>query len=118
MKRILAVVAVLTAGVVAAFGQAFPNYPTLNIPADTQCIAYGNAGRCTQYRPAGPTALTGNETVPADTNVTDGSQLQTIRVPVRNLNAGKTTFNTPVTTDNITIDPQTRQLIVTPAYRS
>jgi len=40
---------------------AFPNYPTLNVPANTECLAYGNNNVCNQYRPAGPTGTYGNE---------------------------------------------------------
>lgn len=99
----------------AAFGQAFPNYPTLNVPADTQCLAYGNNGRCTSWRPAGPTALTGEETIPADTNAANGANPQTIRIPVTGVGGGKLVVAVPVTTDVINVDAQTRQLIVNPA---
>jgi len=102
-------------GATAAFGQAFPNYPTLNVPADTQCLSYGNNNRCTQYRPAGPNALTGNETIPADTNTANGANPQTIRIPVTGLGAGALVVAVPVTTDIINVDATTRQLIVNPA---
>lgn len=107
--------ALLFGGAIAAFGQAFPNYPTLGVPADTQCLSYGNNNRCSSYRPAGPDVMTGNETVPADTNLSGGQNPQTIRLPVTAFGGGKFVLNVPVTTDVINLDAQTRQLVVNPA---
>lgn len=88
------------------------NFPKVGGAA--YCITYVN-GVCQQTVPAGPSALTGNETIPLDTNLPNGRMPQTVIANIGKLGAGKTTFNTPVTTDNVTIDAQTRQLIVTPA---
>lgn len=87
MRKSLLAFAFTLAGIGAAFAQAFPNYPTVGVPADTECLSYGNYGRCTQYRPAGPDTLTGNETIPADTNAPNGQNPQTVRIPA-NLFAG------------------------------
>lgn len=87
MRKYLLAFIFTLAGIGAAFAQAFPNYPTVGVPADTQCLSYGNYGRCTQYRPAGPNTLTGNETIPADTNAPNGQNPQTVRIPA-NLFAG------------------------------
>lgn len=114
-KKLLLSGAALAAAIGFAYADgAFPNYPTLNVPANTECLAYGNNNVCNQYRPAGPTALTGNETIPADTNAA-ASEPQTIRVPVMGVGGGKLVVTTPVTTDTIAVDALTRQLIVTPA---
>jgi len=80
MKKFLFVIATFLFGAGAAFGQAFPNYPTVGVPANTQCLSYGNNGVCNQYRPAGPNTLTGNETIPADTNTANGQNPQTVLV--------------------------------------
>lgn len=80
VKRFLLAIAFSLTGISAAFAQAFPNYPTVGIGADTQCLSYGNNGRCTQYRPAGPNTLTGNETLPADTNLSNGQNPQTVLI--------------------------------------
>ncbi len=71
----------------AAFGQAFPNYPTIGVPADTECMAYGNYDRCTSWRPAGPNILPGTATIPADTNYPNGANPQTVRIPAALLGA-------------------------------
>lgn len=112
LKRIgLGLVALLS---VTAFATAglWNNFPTVGGAA--YCITTVN-GVCQQTVPAGPTTLTGNETIPADTNLSSGQQPQTVRVPIGKLGAGKTTYNVPVTTDSVTIDAQTRQLIIIPA---
>lgn len=88
MRKIVLALAFSLAGISAAFAQAFPNYPTVGVPADTECLSYGNNGRCTQYRPAGPDYLTGLETLPADTNAPNGQNPQTVRIPSTMLAAG------------------------------
>lgn len=106
----LALVATLVASVAVA--GLWNNFP--KVGGARYCITTVN-GVCQQYVPAGPTTLTGNETVPLDTNLGSGANPQTVIANIGKLGAGKTTYNTPVTTDSITIDAQTRQLIVTPA---
>lgn len=74
-----AIGAVALAG--AAFaGGAFQGYPGVGVSANTNCLSYGNNGVCNQYQPAGPSVLTGNETVPADTNLTN-QQPNTVTFP-------------------------------------
>jgi len=90
-------------------------FPTVGIPADTQCTSYGNGGTCRAYAPAGPTAVTGAETVLSDTHLPSGQAPATVNMPITAMGGGKLVINTPVTTDVITVDAQTRQLIVTPA---
>ena len=114
MKKLLLAAAFLVTGTVSAFAQAFPNYPTLNVPANTQCLYFTN-NVCSQYRPAGPTALTGLETVPADTNAANGAQPQTIRVPIIAMNAGPYQYNAPLTGASITVLPTSRRLMLEPA---
>lgn len=90
-------------------------YPTLGVPADTQCLRFGNGGVCNAFAPAGPTALNGFETIIADTHTAAGSIPQTINTPVMGIGGGKFVLNVPLTGDTITIDAFTRQLIVNPA---
>ena len=78
------------------------------------CSSYGNNSACRNTVAAGP-ALTGNETVIANTNVSGGATPITGLIPLPALGAGKLVVTTPVTTDTVTVDAQTRQLIVTPA---
>lgn len=88
MLKILIGVATFLMGASAAFGQAFPNYPTVGVPADTECLSYGNNNVCNQYRPAGPDALAPTATIPADTNTANGQNPQTVRVPLSYLAQG------------------------------
>lgn len=97
-------------------------YPTLNVPADTQCTSYRNptggppgTAVCDVYAPAGPTAMTGYETVLADTHVAGGNPPQTVNVPLTAIGGGKLTVEAPLTGATLTLDAQTRQLIVNPA---
>lgn len=71
----------LTAGLALA-GGAYSNFPIVGVPADTDCQSYGNNSVCNQYRPAGPTSITGNEVVPADTQLPGGQNPQTVDIPV------------------------------------
>jgi len=90
-------------------------YPTLNLPADTQCLRFGNGGVCSAFAPAGPTALTGFETFLADTHGAAGSIPQTMNVPLTAVGAGVLTVSVPLTGDTVTLTAQTRQLIINPA---
>jgi len=109
-KLALALVAVTIGGFATA--GIWNNFPKVGGAA--YCITTVN-GVCQQTVPAGPSALTGNETIPLDTNLPSGQMPQTVIANIGKLGAGKTTYNVPVTTDSITIDAQTRQLIVQPA---
>lgn len=71
----------------------FSNLPTVGVPADTECLSFGNNNRCIQYRPAGPTALTGSETVPANTNAAGGAQPQSVLIDINSLGAGAIAIN-------------------------
>lgn len=97
-------------------------YPTLNVPDSTQCTSYGNpigaqpgTANCLTFAPAGPTALTGNETVLGDVHGIAGSIPQTMNVPLTAFGGGKNVISAPLTGATIAVDQQTRQLIVNPA---
>jgi len=89
--------------------------PTVDVPADTQCLRYGNGGVCSAYAPAGPTAITGYETVIGDTHSAAGSVPQTVNIPLTAIGGGKLIVSAPLTGATINLDAQTRQLIVNPA---
>jgi hypothetical protein len=111
LKKLLLASALILAPV-AAIAQLWPAFPIVG--GQSYCASTGNAGVCTQTVPVGP-AMTGNETVPADTNLTSGGGIQTVKVPIVELGAGKTVVVTSLTGDTVTVDAQTRQLIETPA---
>lgn len=115
IKKILgvasAVIGVCLAGGVIA-GQWNNSFPIVG--GSSYCATTVNAV-CTSTIPAGPSVLTGNEVVPADTNLSGGRNPQTVVIPVGRLGAGPTTYNVPVTTDSVTITNTTRRLIIEPA---
>lgn len=76
------------------------------------CSSYTNAN-CSNTVAAGP-ALTGNETIIANTNAAGGANPQTGLLSLATIGAGKLVVNTPTTGTTITVDAQTRQLIVAP----
>lgn len=103
MNKLLLTIATFLFGVGAAFGQAFPNYPTVGVPANTECLSYGNNGVCNQYRPAGPNALAPTATFPADTNSSNGSMQQTVRVPVSRFAQGMGTAQVVTTNASVAL---------------
>lgn len=83
-KRISLTIALglfLTAGAAIAGGQ-WMGFPIVGVPANTVCESTGNNGVCNQYVPAGPTAIPPTATIPADTQLPNGQNPQTVRVPV------------------------------------
>lgn len=63
----------------AAIAQQFSNYP--QVGSGSYCDSTVN-GNCVSTIPAGPSALTGLETIPADTNAAQGVAPQTVKVPI------------------------------------
>lgn len=112
MIKKFALIAGLTILPAALLAQTFaPNMPIIG--GQSYCGVTTN-NVCTQTIPAGP-AMTGNETVPVDTNASGGVNPQSGKMALPALGAGKLVVAVPVTTDVITVDAQTRQLIVNPA---
>lgn len=110
---------IATAQYITQSGGVGAGYPTLNVPADTQCTSFGNpqggTPRCIAYAPAGPTALTGYETVITDTHIAGGAVPQTMNTPLTAIGGGTLDVQAPLTGATLTLTPQHRQLIVNPA---
>lgn len=89
--RKLGFAAILSLGAISAAiaAGAYSQFPIVGVPADTDCQSYGNGGVCNQYRPAGPNYLTGNEIIPADTQLPNGANPQTVDIPVSMLGLGQ-----------------------------
>lgn len=113
--RFGAVAAALVATTLIAHAAGmFANLPVVSGAA--YCALYAGDGvTCAGSVPAGPTALTGNERVPADTQLAGGASPQTVYIDVTSLGAGPTQYSAPLTGASITILPTTRQVIVEPA---
>lgn len=122
LKKIGLTIALLLAPLGSAFAQyttqaggTGAGLPTLNVPADTQCLRYGNGGVCNAYAPAGPTAMTGYETVITDTHGVAGSVPQTMNTPLTAIGGGILDVQVPLTGASLTLTAQHRQLIINPA---
>src|ERR1035437_2172867 len=66
---------------IAVAGGAFNGLPIVGDPGNTTCLSFGNNGVCNQYSPAGPSSLTGEELIPADTGNLNGQNPQTVLIP-------------------------------------
>lgn len=83
-KKIGLVLALVVTGSIYAGAQMWSNFPQVGGAA--YCITYVN-GVCQQTVPAGPSALTGSETVPMDTNLSNGRSPQTVKAGLASFNA-------------------------------
>lgn len=111
-KSRIALAALLTVFACPVFSQDFaPNLPVLN--GASYCGVTVNTV-CVQTIPAGP-AMSGAETLPADTNAASGQSPQSVKVPLAVLGAGPYLYNAPLTGASITIPAVTRQVILEPA---
>jgi hypothetical protein len=94
MKRIIFAAAVILGFASLANAQTWPNVPVIG--GTSYCSAINN-GVCTNTVPAGP-AITGLETVPADTNATSGSIPQTGKMRATAFGVGARFIQTTVGT--------------------
>ncbi len=112
LKRIaLSMIAVIACAAIPVLAQMWMPFPILG--GASFCASTVNAS-CTLTIPAGP-AMTGLETIPADTNLSPPGGIQTVKVPLAALGAGPYVFATPVSGDTITLTNVTRNLIIKPA---
>jgi hypothetical protein len=87
MKKLLDRLARATAVVALEFGLMAPAVAAGSLPqaslvgGNQYCNSLGN-GSCQSYTPAGPAAVTGVETIDADTNLASGAQPQNVLIPV------------------------------------
>lgn len=90
MKKILAAVAGLSLLSTVALAAMWTGLPIIGGAA--YCSTLVNAV-CTNTVPAGPTAVTGDELVPADTQLSQGRSPQTAYLSMRALNAAPISYN-------------------------
>jgi hypothetical protein len=83
-----------------AIGQSglWPNFPIVG-GSSYSCGSVNGVSNCTV--PAGPTALTGNETIPANTNLSQGRSPQNVLLKPANLNANPITISEANLTANL-----------------
>ena len=77
----------------AGIGLAAGNFALWPLLGGASYCGSTNNQTCVLTIPAGPTAITGLETIPADTNAAQGIQPQTVLVPIMSMGAGGTTIN-------------------------
>lgn len=80
-KLVLGLAVLIGSSVIAIAGGAFNGFPIVGDPGNTTCLSLGNNGVCNQFSPAGPTGLTGEELIPADTGLLNGQNPQTVLIP-------------------------------------
>jgi len=110
----LSTAALIAAIGIAYAGGAFQGFPVVGNDG-TICLSTGNNGVCNQLQPLGPSRLTGAETVPADTNITNNSTPNTVNIPMPALGAGPHQYAAPLTGATLTLTNLQRRLILEPA---
>lgn len=96
LKIFLGAFAAIAIGGITLAQQGYfgPNLPIVG-GASYSCGSVNGVSNCTV--PAGPTVLTGNETIPVNTNLSQGRSPQQVLVKPANLNANPITFVTVTT---------------------
>lgn len=111
-----ALVAVTLGSLTAYAGGYFQNWPVVGASATAYCALFGGNGTtCVENVPAGPSIVTGNELVPADTQLPNGNQPQTVRLPMAALGAGPYQYTAPLTAASVTVLPTSRRVVIDPA---
>lgn len=88
------------------------------VSGGSYCAGYstGTSGQvCVTTVPAGPTAMTGNELVPADTGLASGQSPQSVLFKPATLGAGPYQYAAPLTGASLTLTAQQRRLVLQPA---
>lgn len=96
-RKLLMALGVLALIATPVLAGLWPNFPIVGGAAycsstNTAGVP-GTAAVCTTTTQAGPTIVTGLETVPADTNLTQGRQPQTVRMTMASFNALPLTYS-------------------------
>lgn len=114
-----ALAAIVVSAAVALAAGNFSTYPVVGgssfCSGSATAGVPGSAPVCDSTVPAGPTALTGNELIPADTSLASGQQPQTVTIPARLLGGGATQFATPLTGASLTAAGGETTMLLDPA---
>lgn len=90
----------------------FPGFP---IVGGASYCGSTNNGNCTVTVPAGPTGVTGSETVPADTNLASGQAPQTVIIGTPLLASGGFKYIEPLAAASFTIPDGVTNYVMNPA---
>lgn len=110
-RKLMYIIAGLIATVVVARAQFWGNLPNIGGPAFCSSTVNNN---CVNTVAAGP-AITGLETIPADTNAPGGQSPQTGKFSLAALGLGPYQYSAPLNGVAISVTPQARHLIIEPA---
>lgn len=89
----LVAVALAAATSIAFAGGMFESYPIVGGASHCEGSTGTSSSTCAVTVPAGPTATTGAETIPADTGLSGGRSPQTVVMSMRALNAAPVSYN-------------------------
>lgn len=89
IKTALLLAAMIGVPLSAAYADGlWDTLPVIGQAAHCSSTSTGVSGQvCTTTTPAGPSIVTGQETIPADTNLSQGRSPQTVQIPMASLNA-------------------------------
>jgi len=108
--------ALIAATAIAGAAGMFNNLPVVGASSTAYCALYaGDGTTCVGYVPAGPTVITGNELIPADTQIANGASPQTVRIKPASLGVGPYQYTAPLTGTSVTVAATSRRLIINPA---
>lgn len=94
----------------------WPDLPIVGGASYCAGTSTGVSGQvCTVTVPAGPSALTGNEFVPADTALVQGQPPQTVKIPVETLASGAYTVVVATAGTTVTIPSNVTNYVLNPA---
>lgn len=85
---LLGLAGAVACGAIAVAAGLWPNLPIVGGARYCATYSTGPSGQnCTLYVPAGPSALEGTETIPADTNYSQGRAPQSVKLTLAAINA-------------------------------
>jgi len=94
----------------------WPTLPLVGGAAVCSSTSTGVNGQvCTTTTPAGPSALTGIETIPADTNLAQGQSPQSVRITSSALASGSYAIVAPLTGASVVIPNNINNYVINPA---
>lgn len=115
LTRLFGLLAVaLTAGSIAHAEGMFSNLPVVG--GSSYCALYaGDGTTCVGTVPAGPTVVTGNERIPADTVLPNGQSPQSVRIPLAAIGALPYQYAAPLTGTTVAVAATTGSMVIDPA---
>lgn len=112
MKRVLLAIGLFSLPAFALAAGLWQGFPIVG--GASYCGSTVN-GVCSQTIAAGPSIVTGNELVPADTGLPNGQQPQTVLLSLAAINALPYQYTAPLTGTSVTVANNIGKLVIDPA---